>query len=130
MTPIPPKVKKEILADPSYKTCMKYGQFGHECSGRITWEHVLTFAGRQVQKKWAIISLCEFGHSVGLYQDGGDLEKEINLWIALNRATNAEMLEISKAIPYTREKVRLNNEYGSYTQKYPIPAPLKTNQLA
>ena len=124
MTKIPPAVLKDILSDPFYKTCAKYGQHGHECKGKITFDHTIIFGGKQLQKKFAIIPLCSYGHSVNEHQDGGDLDKEMNLWIALNRATNAEIQAISKAINYTREKERLNTLYGPYEAKLPKQALL------
>lgn len=124
MTKIPPNVLKEILADPFYKTCAKYDQHGHECKGRITFDHTVIYAGRQLQAKWSIIPLCAYGHSVDAHQDDGDLDKEMNLWIALNRATDAEIQAISKSTNYKREKERLNTVYGPYA-----PKPLKQDDL-
>lgn len=83
-----------------------------DCDGRITWEHTLIYAGKQIDEVWAIIKLCEYHHAVDNYQDGGDLDKEKNIWIALNRATNQELLKYSKAIDYIKMKERLNKKYG------------------
>lgn len=121
MTKIPPKVLKEILADPDYKFCMKAGIFDHVCDGRVTFDHAVIYGSKQVQKKWAIISVCEKGHSVGRYQDAGDHNREVHLWIALNRATSEEILEISKVVPYTREKMRLNEKYGKWEMQIQYP---------
>lgn len=87
---IPPKLKAELLASSWYKTCAR--KCG-DCDGRITFEHAIIYGGRQVNKKWAIIPLCEYHHSVGLYQDGGDLNKEINEYIAISRMTGEDMRE-------------------------------------
>lgn len=124
MRGITKKVKNQIAADPQSTQCARKGLFGHECGGRITMEHTLTFAGRQINAAWAIIPICAKGHEVDQYQDGGeaqngDLNKEIHIWIALNRATDEELLAISKAIPYIRERARLNAKYGKY-----VPPPL------
>ena len=112
MNNIPTKLRNELVVDPEYKFCTRYGWHDHECDGRITWEHTLIYAGKQLQIRSFIIALCEFGHSVGRHQDGGDLNKQINLWIALNRATDQEILSLSKAINYGRERERLNEKYG------------------
>lgn len=112
--PIPKNLQIEISSDPSYSVCARKGLHSHECGGRLTKEHAMTYAGRRLNEKFAIISLCAKAHSVDEYQDGGDLDKEINLWIALNRATDDELLAISKAIPYIRERARLNAIYGVY----------------
>ena len=81
------------------------------CAGRITWEHTLTYAGKQIDEVWAIIKLCEYHHDVNTQQGNGDLDKEKNVWIALNRATDEELEKYSKAINYIRERDRLNKIY-------------------
>lgn len=114
MRKIPLKLKREILADPFYTMCArsKAGQ----CDGRITWEHAIIFAGKQLNAKWSIIPLCEYHHGVNRHQDGGDLDKQINVWIALNRASDTELAQVSKAIDYVRLKRVLNDKYGIYNQ--------------
>lgn len=112
MKPIPKKLKSEILLDPFYDKCARKGLQGHKCSGRITWEHAVRYAHNQVNQKWAIIPLCAKAHSVDNWQDVGDLDKQVNLWIALNRASDDELRAISKAMDYVRERVRLNALYG------------------
>lgn len=109
MRKIPEKLKKEILSDPDYKTCTRKD---HDCDGRITWEHAIIYAGKQLNEKWAIIPLCAYHHSVDFHQDGDGLNKEINVWIALNRATDFELSMISKVIPYLKERARLNAIHG------------------
>jgi len=120
MTKIPAALKKEIDADPAYKTCMLYGLNGHICDGRVTLEHTLTFGGKQIQEKWAIISLCARGHEVDSYQDAHTMVKEMNVWVALNRANAAERFAISKAVNYDAMLQRLNNKYGVWQQKFPV----------
>lgn len=78
MTPIPPAVKAEILADPYYKTCARADE--GTCGGRVTWEHAWIYAGRQIQEKWAIIPLCVWHHL------GEGLDKDLNHLLALERA--------------------------------------------
>lgn len=84
MSKIPKALLKRILANPYYKVCARQG---YDCDGRITLEHALIHAGRQVQEEWAIIPLCAFHHAVDQFQDGGDLNKEVNEFIAFMRAT-------------------------------------------
>lgn len=92
--------------------CARYGP---DCAGsRLTWEHALIYGHNQVQEPWAILPLCEFHHAANRHQDGPGLNKEINLWIALNRATTKELELYSKAINYVRERERLNTKYGEY----------------
>lgn len=86
-------------------------------------EHAIIFANRQVQELWAIIPLCAKGHAVDEYQDAGTLDKSRNIWVALNRATDEELQAVSKAIPWIRERDRLNTIYGVWSPPY-IPQNL------
>jgi len=113
MSKIPKQLLAEILADEYYKKCSRKNDGG--CDGRITFEHALIYGGKQLQKKFAIIPLCARHHEVDEYQDNGDLEKERNVHIALNRATDSELREISKAINYFAMRDRLNKIYGANT---------------
>jgi hypothetical protein len=112
MRPIPPTHKKVIDSDPFFKKCARCIDGG--CAGRITIEHALIYGGRQIAELWAYVPLCEYHHAVNKFQDGGDLQKEKNVWVALNRATDAELLAYSKAINYLRERERLNQKYGVF----------------
>ena len=107
---IPNKLLKEILADPYYKKCARHKD--GNCGGRITFEHCLIFGGKQIQELWAIIPLCEYHHNVLSYQDKGDLNKEKNVWLALNRATDEQLEKYSRAIDYKQLKIRLNKKYA------------------
>jgi hypothetical protein len=84
---MPPKLRRELSEDPFYQTCARKKE---ECKGRITWEHALTYAGKQIQARFAIIPLCAFHHSVDEFQDGPGLNKKINVAIALSRATTVD----------------------------------------
>jgi len=61
------------------------------CSGRMTKEHAMYFKGKQLQEDWAILDLCWEHHL------GKSLDKRKNEWIALHRATDQEIADISKA---------------------------------
>ena len=114
---IPLKQRSEMAFDPYYKVCARQEALhDHTCEGRITWEHALIYAGKKVQEPWAIVPLCEWAHSVNSCQDGGGLDKEINVWLALNRAPIAALQQMSKAIDYFRLRKVLNAKYG-------VPAP-------
>lgn len=111
--PIPQKMREEMAADPAMKVCMRKVLLNdHECEGDpltgklLDWEHALIYAGSKINEKWAIISICWLVHR------GGKLNKEINRWIALNRATDDELKAKSKAVPYINERERLNKLYG------------------
>lgn len=96
MRPISAPVKREVEARKNL--CQRRLVFrDHECQGRITWEHALTFAGRQVDAAFAIVKICAWAHDVDEFQDGGNLDKEKNQYIALMQASEADMQTYSKA---------------------------------
>lgn len=108
MRPISSEVKKKLLQEPNICARINDGN----CDGRITFEHSLIYAGRQIDEAWAIVKLCTYHHSVNEHQDGDGLDKQKNIWIALNRATDEELEKYSKLINYKRERNRLNKIYG------------------
>ena len=115
MNNVPAKLRnkwKQEDKDGVVRTCMR----AHEgnCQGRLTKEHAFIYAGKQLQEEWAILDICAFHHGVDRFQDGGDLNKEVHLWIALNRAPEARLRELSKANDYLGIKTRLNAKYGVY----------------
>lgn len=116
-TCIPKKQRKEMSVDPEYSSCALAGYFNHECEGRITWEHAIIFAGKSYQAKWAILPLCAKAHAVDFFQDAGTMKKEVNIWIAVNRATDDELRAVSKAINYISYRERLNQKYGIWKPK-------------
>ncbi len=111
MRVISTKVRKVIDTDPFYKTCARWRDGG--CSYHITMEHALIYAGKQIDEPWAIIPLCTYHHAVNEYQDGGDLQKAKNVWIALSRATDEELLKYPRA-DFIRQRENLIKYYGKY----------------
>lgn len=110
---IPQALKHKILHNPYYKKCSRKEVFqDHQCQGRITFEHVWIYAGKQIQEEWAIIPLCEFSHSVGLYQDSGILDKEKNQFISIRR-TREEDFRRYKNFNWRQYKQYLINKYDS-----------------
>lgn len=147
MSPIPPPIRKLIDADPFYKVCALRGRWVelsfpiegsmeferrmtlHHCEGRITMEHTIIFAGKQVQALWAIVPICACGHEVDRWQDAGTMDKDANIWVALNRATDEELRAISKSTDYFWMRDNLNKKYGPYvvkTVEKPVDKLLKT----
>lgn len=118
MNNMPTKLRAQLARDPFYKTCARQELLhDHECQGDpvrgaegrvIEWEHALTYAGRQVQKRFAIVPVCWYVHR------GPGVVKEINVWIALNRATTEELLELSHkgGRDYFLYKDFLNRRFG------------------
>lgn len=80
MNNVPKKLRDKWAADPP-KVCMRAGS---ECYGRLTKEHAIIYAGRQVQEDWAILDLCEYHH---LYEG---LDKKWNIEMAMSRATKED----------------------------------------
>lgn len=109
MRKIPEPIKRQLEAEPDVCARRK----DSPCGGRLTWEHAIIFAGKQVNEVWAIIKLCEKHHGVNSYQDRGELDKERNVHIALNRATDDELRAISKSVDYIALRDRLNKKYGT-----------------
>lgn len=112
MNKIPTKLREQLSEDPEYKVCARHKD--GDCDGRITWEHAMIYAGSQVQERWAIIPLCEYHHAVNKHLDGRGLDKRKNIWIALNRATDDDLIRFSKAMDYIAMRERLNKIYGTY----------------
>jgi hypothetical protein len=100
MHPIPPKLRRDLAADPWYSSCARASG---ECRGRITWEHALMYAGKQVQERFAIIPLCEWHHL------GDGLVKRINVEIAMARATPDDKKKYPLLPWNKREKRRTRN---------------------
>lgn len=113
MRPIPASHKAIIDSDKYYKTCARRRDGG--CAGRITIEHAIIYAGRQIAELWNYVPLCERHHAVCSFQDRGDLQKEKNVWLALCRATDEELAQYSKVINYKQLRERLNDKYKTST---------------
>lgn len=80
---IPQELKDELSANPYYSKCARANQ---DCSGRITWEHSLTYKGRKLQEKFAIIPLCVYHHL------GNGLDKRKNRELSLMRMTKKDII--------------------------------------
>lgn len=87
MNKIPPKLRLKLSRSAYMKKCARESK---ECKGRITWEHALTYKGRQIQEEWAIVPLCVHHHL------GKGLEKEKNRQIAFSRATTEDLEKYPK----------------------------------
>lgn len=115
MNKVPKKLKdkwrlEDIFGEP--RVCLRASE--GNCQGRLTKEHAMYFAGKQIQEEWAILDICEFHHGVNGFQDRGDLQKEKHVWLALNRAPEDRLVALSKATNYIELKGRLNQKYGIY----------------
>lgn len=106
MSPIPPKLRDEMSADPFYKKCCITGKTNE----KIDFHHNMIYAGRQLQQKFAILPLAQIIHErIIAYKDKCD-------WIMLNRATPEELKKYSRAIDYNYRLKQLNAKYGEWKQ--------------
>ena len=96
MRPVSPKVREAVLA--RKEICQRRALLhDHDCQGRLTWEHTLTYAGRQVDEAFAIVKICAWAHDVDEFQDGGNLNKEKNQLCALMQATEQDFARYPRA---------------------------------
>lgn len=115
MNNVPQKLRKQWAEEDflqKKRICLRYSE--GNCQGRLTKEHALYYAGKQIQEDWAILDICEFHHAVGPFQGNGDLQKERHTWIALNRAPEDRLRALSKAEDKIALRDRLNVKYGVY----------------
>lgn len=102
MNNIPTKLRAQLADDPYMKVCARADA---ECAGRITWEHALYYAGKQIQERWSIIPLCVYHHL------GPGLNKEINQTIALANATDEDLAQYPR-FNWGQLKKYLSQKYG------------------
>ncbi len=87
MNNTPERLKKKWRENPA-KRCLRWKE--GNCKGRLTKEHALTYAGRQIQEDFAILDLCEYHHL------GDGLDKLWNIRYAMSRATEADKLKFPR----------------------------------
>lgn len=91
MRAIPQAHRKVIDTDPYFSRCAREAIFhDHDCRGRLTIEHALIYAGKQVAEIFAYVSLCAYAHGVDEFQDSKIFDKRINEYLALIRATQED----------------------------------------
>jgi hypothetical protein len=110
MRAVSKRVKDILLCEPDI--CCR--QIEGNCKGRITWEHALIFAGRQIDEAFAILKVCAYHHEVDQYQDGGSMNKRLHVYLAIKRATKKELDAISKATDYHKLLEQLTKEFEPY----------------
>ena len=107
------QLKSKILSDPLAAKCFRYLALrDHECEGRITLEHAILYAGRQVNEAWAVVPICAKAHSVDAWQDTGILDKRINEWIAINRMKKEDEVKYGR-VDWQQKRRYLNGVYGA-----------------
>jgi hypothetical protein len=104
--PIPQKQKEEMASDKYYKKCCY--PFPHPCSQKIEWHHNLILAGQQSNIIETILPICTYIH-----EEARKTEiKEILDMVMLNRMSDEQIFEISKAIDYSQRKKYLNGKFN------------------
>lgn len=91
MNPIPPQIKEELSNDPRMLTCVLLNT--GECSGRVQWHHPWTYAGRQINEKWAIVPACEHHH--GLVNGDTEVKKAFAI-ASLTLASDEDLAKYPK----------------------------------
>lgn len=94
------------------RICMRTDE--GNCQGRVTKEHALYHAGKQLQDNEAILDICAYHTEVDQFQDGGGMNKEKHTWIALNRLSESRLRELSKGEDKIALRDRLNKKYGHF----------------
>lgn len=137
MNGLPETLKEELVRDPFYALCARQEALhDHVCMPNpsngmpIEWEPVVLHEGAPILRRFAIVPLCWSARI------GSNAIRAINVWIALNRATTSELLEISRSIDYFRARSDLNRIFGEYIEPtihtipveidYPWLQPAKT----
>lgn len=88
MRPIPIKMRAELQLESRVKRCALIGlEFGL-CEGKIEWDHVFIYAGRQINEKWALVGVCSKHH---YEKNGNQLLKEAIARNSLRLATNEDL---------------------------------------
>lgn len=101
--PIPLKMREQMSNDPFYTRCAITGG-----NTGIQFHHNFYYEGKRKNVYWGIIPLTEWVHrNITQFQEKVD-------WIMLNRASDEELKEYSKAVDYIKERKRLNKIYGNY----------------
>jgi hypothetical protein len=112
MNNMPKKLRRELAEDPEYRICMVTGEAGTR-TDPIEWHHAMTWAGSQLQKRFAIVSIKRSIHE----QARNSVVKEFIDWIVLNRMTEDEIDYYSKAIDLRYKRDQLNRIYGVWRPK-------------
>jgi hypothetical protein len=104
MSPIPPKLKQQMAADPWYKRCCITGR-----TEDIEWHHAHQFSGRQTQEYWCIVPLNKEVHkNIRSWRT----EREMVDIIILCRADEATLKKYSKAENLVFKRDYLLKKYG------------------
>lgn len=89
MRPISEKVKKELEGDPRMKLCVvRHSTLLEACEGRVEWDHIWIYAGKQIDEPWAIVGVCKKHHRE---KDGNPYIKRLVESASLRLATEEDL---------------------------------------
>jgi len=93
---IPPKLREDLSNDPFMKKCCITGR----TDGKIDWHHNMTWQGKNVQEKFAILPVH---NSIHQYHNGltSEVKEKLNR-IMVSRMTEEQLDYYSKAVNYKR----------------------------
>jgi hypothetical protein len=111
MNNIPKKLRGQMGSEEYYKICAITGLRG-TFNDPVQWHHNYILAGKQLQKRFAIIPIRKSVHE---RVSNFEIKEKLD-WIMLNRATDAEVLSISLTFDYFRCRHQLNQKYGVYVE--------------
>lgn len=107
MRQIPQKLRNRIDQDPFYRRCLRSRE--GTCSGRITIEHAIIVAGKQLNELWCLLPLCWHHHL------GAGLDKRLNHLLAYLRASDDDLAKYPKSRPaWEQERDFLKPLYPDY----------------
>ena len=85
-----------ISEDPFYKQCARIDDRKF-CSGRITIDHAIYYAGKRLNEPWCLVPVCVYHHL------GHGLHKNANQAVAYSRASDSDLAKYPKlSIPHAR----------------------------
>ncbi len=111
MNKIPPKLRKQLADDPFYRRCCITGEASKSWD-RIQWHHNMTFAGKQVQARFAILPVLKSVHERA---NNKQVREKLD-WVMLNRMSTEDLWLYGKGINWFGRLEYLNNKYGVYTE--------------
>lgn len=113
MRPIPTKQKERMAKKREYQPgYCKYHRKVHGPHVKTEWHHNLMYMGRQVNKEWSILNICQEIHRRVHEPEIRDILD----WIMLNRAPEEELKEYSGAVDLIKRRDKLNQKIGKYEE--------------
>jgi len=103
--PIPAEQRDEMSQDPFYQKCCVADE---NCSGVIQFHHNFTWQGKRTDHKFGILPVCEYHHRIE-----ASIKDKLD-WVMLNRMSDSELKQFSKAVNLKDKRDRLNKIYDSY----------------